>query len=110
MKIEEKIKEFILHNLYFSEGAVIEDGESFLETGVVDSTGVMELVAFVETEFGIRVEQEEIVVDNFDSVSKVASFIRRKLRLPEDEPALTESRKSDTRSPLAGKSSPMSVG
>jgi hypothetical protein len=55
---------------------------------VVDSTGVMELVAFVEAEFGVKVEPQEIVVENFDSVRKVAGFIRRKLPQPKVNGAL----------------------
>ena len=72
MKIENQIKQFIQKNLYFAEDSALEDDASFLETGVVDSTGVMELVAFVQTEFGITVEPQEIVVENFDSVNKLA--------------------------------------
>lgn len=83
MKIEHQIKQFILKNLYFAENIPLGDDDSFLETGVVDSTGVMELVAFVQSEFGVTVEPEEIVVENFDSISKVASFIRRKIPSPE---------------------------
>ena len=85
MKIESQIKEFILKNLYFAEGNRLSDDDSFLETGVVDSTGVMELVAFVQAEFGVTVKSQEIVVENFDSIRKVARFIRRKLSLPEQE-------------------------
>jgi acyl carrier protein len=79
MQIENQIKQFILKNLYFAEDNTLDDDASFLETGVVDSTGVMELVAFVQTEFGVTVEPEEIVVENFDSIRKVARFVRRKL-------------------------------
>lgn len=83
MKIESKIKEFILKNLYFAEDNTLDDDASFLETGVVDSTGVMELVAFVQSQFGLNVEPQEIVVENFDSISKVARFVHRKLALLE---------------------------
>src|SRR6516165_3035374 len=76
MKIENQIKQFVLKNLYFAEDNNLDDDASFLETGVVDSTGVMELVAFVQAEFGVTVEPQEIVVENFDSVSKVARFVR----------------------------------
>ena len=91
MQIENQIKQFILKNLYFTEDSTLDDNASFLETGVVDSTGVMELVAFVQTEFGVTVEPEEIVVENFDSIRKVARFIRKKLSAPEPNgsPAVT---------------------
>ncbi len=79
MQIEQKIREFIVKNLYYAEDSPIGDDDSFLETGVVDSMGVMELVAFVQTEFSIEVAQQEIVVENFDSIQKLANFVRKKL-------------------------------
>ena len=91
MQIENQLKQFILKNLYFAEDDTLDDNSSFLETGVVDSTGVMELVAFVQTEFGVTVEPEDIVVENFDSIRKVAHFIRQKLTAPglNGSPAVT---------------------
>jgi acyl carrier protein len=85
MQIENHIKQFILQNLYFAENNTLGDEDSFLETGVVDSTGVMELVAFVQTEFGVVVGPQDIVVENFDSIRKVAHFVRRKLSVPEQQ-------------------------
>ena len=79
MSIEEKIKEFILKNLYFVEDHVLGEDDSFLNEGIIDSMGSMELVAFVESEFGIKVEMSEVVVKNFDSVRQLAAFVRRKL-------------------------------
>lgn len=81
MQTENKIREFILKNLYYAEDNSIGDADSFLETGVVDSMGVMELVAYVQSEFGIEVAQHEIVVENFDSIHKLANFVRKKLLL-----------------------------
>ncbi len=83
MQIEDKIREFILKNLYYAEDNTIADEDSFLETGVVDSMGVMELVAFIQSEFGVEVAQNEIVVENFDSIRKLSNFVRRKLRVKE---------------------------
>ncbi len=77
--IEDRIRQFIIQNLYFLEDEFIANDASFLETGVVDSTGVAELVGFVQSEFGIRVESGEILVQNFDSIEKLAAFVRRKL-------------------------------
>jgi acyl carrier protein len=79
MQIEQRIREFIVKDLYYAEDNPIADEDSFLETGVVDSMGVMELVAFVQSEFGVEVAQSEIVVENFDSIRKLANFVRRKL-------------------------------
>jgi len=81
MEIEKKIRSFIVTQLYYADDNPITDEDSFLETGVVDSMGVMELVAFVQSEFGVEVAQSEIVVENFDSIRKLADFVRRKLGL-----------------------------
>ena len=81
METEHKIREFIVKNLYYAEDDPIAEEDSFLETGVVDSMGVMELVAFVQSEFGIEVAQHEIVVENFDSIRKLANYVRKKLLL-----------------------------
>src|ERR1044071_6253667 len=87
MNIEEKIREFIIKNLYYAESAALSEDASFLAEGVIDSMGAMELVAFVESEFKIKVETSEVVVKNFDSIRKMANFVRRKLGIP-DENAL----------------------
>src|SRR5580765_6060341 len=84
MSIEDKIREFILKNLYYAENSDLTDDVSFLAEGIIDSMGSMELVAFVESEFKIKVEMSEVVVKNFDSIRKMAAFVRRKLGLPED--------------------------
>jgi acyl carrier protein len=83
MNIEDKIREFIIKNLYYAEGAALSDDASFLAEGVIDSMGAMELVAFVESEFKIKVEMSEVVVKNFDSIHKMANFVRRKLGIAE---------------------------
>jgi acyl carrier protein len=83
MEIQNKIRQFILDKLYFAEDGFLGDEDSFLETGVIDSMGVMELVAFIESEFAVKVALEEIEVENFDSVRKLADFVRRKLPLKE---------------------------
>ncbi len=80
MQIEAKLKEFIANHLLFSpEGFAYTDDASFLREGIVDSIGVMELVSFVQSFFGISVDQNEVTPENFDSVAKLAAFIRRKL-------------------------------
>lgn len=79
MSIEEQIRNYISKYLLFtSNGFPYEDDASFLEEGIVDSQGVMELVLFVEEKFGISVQDQDITPDNFDSVSKLADYIRTK--------------------------------
>jgi len=79
MEIEQKIKTYIAQNLIFSgdEFKYPEDA-SFLEEGIVDSLGVMELVSFVEDQFGVGVDDQDITPENFDSVTRLAAYIRRK--------------------------------
>jgi acyl carrier protein len=78
--VNEKIRSFILENvLAGSRGATLNDNDSFLEKGIIDSTGILELVSFIEDEFKIQVRDEELVPDNFDSVSKLAGYITTKI-------------------------------
>ena len=77
--VEETIRPFIAEKILFSgNGYSHPDDASFLEEGIVDSMGIMEQVMFVEETFDIKVEDEELVPDNFDSVSKLAAYIRRR--------------------------------
>lgn len=81
MEIEEQIRDYIAKNLLFStDGFNYPDNASFLEEGIVDSQGVMELLLFVEDSFKISVDDLEITPENFDSVSRLAAFVRRKMR------------------------------
>ena len=74
-----KIRDYLAQNFLFSdEGFTFEDDASFLELGIVDSFGFVELLAFVQDEFDITVADEELVPDNFDSVGKLTAFICRK--------------------------------
>ncbi len=78
--IERKIREFVAQNLLFSEGDFpYPDDASFLKEGVIDSLGVLELANFVSREFGLQVEMNEVTPQNFDSVNRLASYIRAKL-------------------------------
>ena len=79
MDVKEQIRQYVAENFLFSDnGFELGNDESFLEAGVVDSLGVLELVTFVEEEFSLQVADEEIVPDNFDSVNRLADYIGRK--------------------------------
>ena len=78
-QVEERIKNFIAQNLLYSAGEFsYADDASFLQEGIIDSLGVMQLVEFVGQEFGIVFDQQEVTPDNFDSVVKLARFVRKK--------------------------------
>jgi acyl carrier protein len=79
--IEQAIRDFISRNLLFSgEGFPYSDDASLLAEGIVDSLGVMELVEFAQQTFQIVISQQEVLPENFDSVNKLAAFIRLKAR------------------------------
>jgi len=78
-QIEPAIREFIATRLLYSgEGFTYADDAPLLREGIIDSLGVVELVEFVQIRFGVKVEQSEVRPENFDSVSKLAAFVRRK--------------------------------
>ncbi len=81
--IKQKIAEFIRDT--FLKGRTeraLNDDESLMDNAVLDSTGVLELVLFIEQTFDVRVEDEEIVPDNLDSMNNLVRFVRRKLGAP----------------------------
>ena len=73
------IRDFILTNLVFDEGAALGNDTSFLDSGLIDSTGFLELIMFLESTYGIKVAPEEMVPGNLDSVNRAAQFLKRKL-------------------------------
>ncbi len=80
-RVEDRVREFVAKNLVYSQdGFTYPDEASFLEEGIIDSLGILQLVEFVQKDFKLTVEQQEIVPDNFDSVHKLAEFVRRKLQ------------------------------
>ena len=79
MPFKPEIRQFIVDNFLFGQGGdKLQDDTSFLEAGLIDSTGVLELVAFVSNKYGIVVEDEELVPANFDSVDNLVAYLERK--------------------------------
>jgi acyl carrier protein len=74
-----KVREFIVENFLFGDGEKLKDDTSFMEEGIIDSTGILELVFFLEETFGFSVEDDELVPDNMDSLQNISRFIDRKL-------------------------------
>lgn len=78
--VEQNIASYISQNILFSRnGYPYAVDASFLENGIVDSTNILELIMYVEETYNISVEDNEIVPDNFDSVTKMANFVTSKL-------------------------------
>ena len=76
---KEKIKTFIIENFLFGSKDGLKDETSFLEEGIIDSTGILELVTFLEEKFSITVEDEELVPENLDSINNLTAFLERKI-------------------------------
>jgi acyl carrier protein len=78
--VEQQIHNFIIENFLFGDSnRGLKHTDSFLEGGIIDSTGVLELVSYLEETFGIKVEDEELIPENLDSIANASSFILRKL-------------------------------
>ncbi|MDO9270833.1 MAG: acyl carrier protein [Methylobacter sp.] len=79
MNMKKIIRQYIMENLLFTEDeSVLQDSDSFLDGGIIDSTGVMEIILFTEETFGIKINDSEMLPANLDSVDKLAAFIQRK--------------------------------
>lgn len=78
MLLSEKIRVFIIENFLFGEDRGLKDDSSFIEEGFIDSTGVMQLVSFLENEFSVVVKDEELTPENLDSVNRVTAFVETK--------------------------------
>jgi acyl carrier protein len=78
MVVLETVKAYIVENFLFGDERRIGPGTDFLENGILDSTGVLELVGFLEERFGIRVEDDEVVPDNMNSLEKITLYILKK--------------------------------
>lgn len=77
--IKAKVKEFITNNFLLGKGSELKDGDSFLDSGIVDSTGVLEIVDFLQDAFAMKVEDDELLPDNLDSISNIVRFVKTKL-------------------------------
>jgi acyl carrier protein len=83
-----EIKEFIVTNFLFGqEGKGLTREASFLENGIIDSTGLLELVAFVEQRYGIAIADRELLPENLDSLQNVSQFVARKIEASKAEVA-----------------------
>ncbi len=79
MNYAKEIREFIISNFLFGDASSLHDDQSFLDSGVVDSTGMLELILFLETRYGIKIASEEMAPDNLDSVNRLIEFLGKKL-------------------------------
>ena len=81
MHLHSTIRNFVVENFLFGDDSQLEDDTSFLEAGVIDSTGILELVSFIEETYNIHVGDEELVPENLDSLNNVVQYVQQKLNL-----------------------------
>ncbi len=77
--IAKRVRKFIEENFLFGHSDGLGDRDSFLDGGFIDSTGILELIAFLQEEYGILIDDEEAVPENLDSIDRVANYVSRKL-------------------------------
>ncbi len=79
MSMSNRIRAFVRANFFVPDPESLRDCDSLHDAGIVDCTGVVEIIAFLESEFGIRVEDSEIAAANLDSIERIDAFVMRKL-------------------------------
>jgi acyl carrier protein len=79
LETRKKVKTFIIDNFLFGDESGLENDTSFLDVGIIDSTGVLELISFLEDHFKIQIEDAEVIPENLDSIEQVTAFLERKM-------------------------------
>ena len=80
MEIKSELRAYILENFLFTEEEdQLEDGVSLIDSGVIDSTGVLDLVGFIEENYEVQVPDTDLVPDNFDSVERIVAYVQRRM-------------------------------
>lgn len=78
-ELQTQVRDFILENYLFTDDkSALGPEESLLERGIVDSTGMLEIIMFIEDELGVQVADEEMIPENLDSVNRIAAFVSKK--------------------------------
>jgi len=87
MDYRERVRTFVVDNFLFGDGAHLADETSFLQSGIINSTGILELIAFLEQTYGVKIEDADLLPENLDSLSNVARFLEHKLEVQPAAPA-----------------------
>ena len=79
--IQQELRQFVIDNFLFGQGnGNLRNDDSFLDKGIIDSTGVLELVVFLEEKFNIKIQDRELIPDNLDSINNLVRFVETKLQ------------------------------
>jgi acyl carrier protein len=79
MNVQHEIQDYIKENILFGDGEKLDENVSFQESGILDSTGFLELITFVEQQFSVDIADDELVPENFDTLKKMSTFVEQKL-------------------------------
>jgi acyl carrier protein len=78
MDVKSRIRQFVTENFYLPDPAALDDNASLIDLGVVDSTGVLEVISFLESTFELTVREDETVPENLDSIARITAYVERK--------------------------------
>ncbi len=76
--VENDVKEFVMESFYVSDGAELSEDISLIDSGIVDSTGMMDIILFLEGRYAISIEDHETTPENLETIGRIASFVARK--------------------------------
>ncbi len=79
MEPVDTVKEFIIENFLFGNGEELNSSTNLFEKGIIDSTGIIELISFLEQTFKFPIADEELIMDNFTSLNNIKAFLQKKL-------------------------------
>jgi acyl carrier protein len=87
MNLQQSVRQFIVENFYVSDASGLADDTLLVTSGIVDSTGVLEIIAFLEAEFDVHVRDDETIPENLESIERIAAFVARKREAADAQPS-----------------------
>jgi acyl carrier protein len=79
MQIRQDLRQFVIDNFLFGREGELRDADSFLDNGIIDSTGVLELISFLEQRFGLELRETDLTPENLDSIDKVTRLVESRM-------------------------------
>jgi len=79
MDVQQIMRDYIVDNILFGDGERLPAGESFRESRILDSLGFLDIITFMEQRFGIKINDDEVIPENFDTLRRMSEFVERKM-------------------------------
>ena len=79
MDLVNPVRDFVIENFLFGESGDFSEDTSFIDSGIIDSTGILELVAFLEETYDLNIEDDELLPENFNSLNEISRFLESKI-------------------------------